>query len=261
MPPKVAAASGNNVIWLHKRSLAMLKKDLILRNPLRLVGKETGQALSEGEFGVIIARAGVGKTSFMVQLALDSLLRHKNVLHISLDQPVKKVCLWYEEVFRHISEHYKIDNTSELWDTILPHRFIMTFKEQVFTVPRLEERLTDLTEQGIFFPQVVLIDGLSFDDTVRDVLGELKILAREQGFPIWFTAMTYQADIPDKDGVPSSVNHVSDLFETMVLLKPKGRKIYVNLIGATEGEISPSLVLDPSTLLIQDDREAAASKK
>ncbi len=255
MPHDVALAHGNNVVWLHKRSLAMLKKDLILRNPLRLVGKDTGQALSEGEFGVVIARAGVGKTSFLVQLALDSLLRHKNVLHISLDQPVKKVCLWYEEVFRHISEYYKIDNTSELWDTILPHRFIMTFKEQVFTVPRLEERLTDLTEQGIFFPQVVLIDSLSFDDTVREVLGELKILAREQGFPIWFTAMTYQADTPDKDGIPSSISHVSDFFETMVLLKPEGRKIYVNLLGTSEGDRPSCLVLDPSTLLIQDEKE------
>ncbi len=250
----MASAKKSKVVWLRERSIAMLKNDLILRNPLRLVGRDTGQALEEGEFGVVVSRAGVGKTSFLVQLAMDSLLRHKNVLHISLDQPVKKVCLWYEEVFRHIAEYYEIENTQELWETILPHRFIMTFKEEVFAVPRLEERLTDLTEQGIFFPQVVLIDGLTFDETVREILGELKILAREQGFPIWFTAMTYRADAMDDDGIPSSVSHVSDLFKTMVLLKPEGRKIHVDLLKGPRGQdTSSSLVLDPATLLILDE--------
>ncbi len=249
---RALARGKDNVIWLRERSLAMLKKDLILRNPLRLVGKETGQVLDEGEFGVVIARAGVGKTSFLVQLAMDSLLRHKNVLHISLDQPVKKVCLWYEEVFRHIAKQYEIDNTAELWETILPHRFIMTFKEEVFSVPRLEERLTDLTEQGIFFPQMVLLDGLTFDDEVRELLGDLKILAREQGFPVWFTAMIHRADGLDQDGIPSTISPVADLFHTMVFLKAEGRKIHVHLLkGSAEAE-NPHLVLDPSTLLIMN---------
>ena len=240
--------------WLRERSIAMLKNDLIVRNPLRLVGKDTGQALAEGEFGVVISRAGVGKTSFLVQLALDSLLRHKNVLHISLDQPVKKVCLWYEEVFRNIAGYYHIENTQELWETILPHRFIMTFREEAFTVPMLEERLTDLTEQGIFFPQVVLIDGLTFDEAVREILVELKILAREQGFPLWFTAMTYRSDSLDEDGVPSTLSPVSDLFKNMVLLKTEGRKVHVHLLKGSDAiDRTPSLVLDPATLLIQNE--------
>jgi ATP/maltotriose-dependent transcriptional regulator MalT len=42
----------------------------------------------------VLAPAGVGKTAFLVQLALNAMLQEKNVLHISLDEPVTKVSLW-----------------------------------------------------------------------------------------------------------------------------------------------------------------------
>ncbi|MGD9360568.1 MAG: cytoplasmic protein, partial [Desulfobacterales bacterium] len=104
----------------------MLKKDLILRNPLRVMGYENDDILNAGEFGAVLARAGVGKTAFLVQLSLNALLREKNVLHIGLDDPVNKVSLWYQEVFNLIAEQYKVDQISQLWESLLPHRFIMT---------------------------------------------------------------------------------------------------------------------------------------
>ena len=76
------------------KEIKMLKKELVLKNPLRLMGYETDDILSEGGFGAVLARAGVGKTALLVQLALNNLLQNKNVLHISLDDPVKKVSLW-----------------------------------------------------------------------------------------------------------------------------------------------------------------------
>jgi len=229
----------------------MLKNDLIQRNPLRLIGEGAGHILSEGEFGAVLARAGVGKTSFLVQLAMDSLLRGKNVLHISLDQPVKKVCLWYEEVFRHVSQQYQLNNTNELWEEILPHRFIMTFNVEAFGVPKLEERLADLTEQGIFFPQIVLIDGLPMDETAREILSELKLLAREHHLPVWFTVKIHREDLNDPKAVPSAVDHLSDLFEVMVQLRPSGPEVRVFVLKGARKADGPSLILDPSTLLIK----------
>lgn len=240
-----------NIIYLNKRSIAMLKNDLIVRNPLRLIGEGTGHMLADGQFGAVLARAGVGKTSFLVQLALDSLLGGKNVLHISLEQPVKKVCLWYEEVFRNIAQEYRFENNNELWEEILPHRFIMTFNAERFKVPRLEERLADLTEQGIFFPQVVLIDGLAFDDAARDVLSELKLVARDHHFPIWFTIKIHGEDELGPDGVPSSISHISDLFDIMIQLMSKGKDVHVELLKGKKGRLDTRLILDPATLLIR----------
>lgn len=232
----------------------MFKNDLILRNPLRLVGQETGHVLSEGGFGAVVARAGVGKTALLVQLALDSLLQERNVLHISLGQPVKKVCVWYEEVFRHIARQYQVPQTTELWETILPHRLIMTFNVEAFSVPRLEERLGDLIEQGIFFPQVVLVDGLPFDEAVREPLTELKLLARGHGMRVWFAVRSQQSDAQAADGTPGPLQNVADLFDVVLQLQPVGREIHVQAIKGGVRQGGPALILDPASLLIKDER-------
>ena len=206
---------------LKERNYDMHKKDLIQRTPWRLLGDETEDILVDGGFGAVLARAGVGKTDFLVQLALDSLLRSRNVLHISLDAPVKKVGIWYEEVFRNIASHQEVKQIDQLWETILPHRFIMTFKVEDFSVLRLEERLTDLTEQGIFLPQVILIDGLPFDDTVRESLTHLKTLAKNWSVHVWFAVRTHRHEKPGPDGMPAPLLQVADLFEVAIQLQPE----------------------------------------
>ncbi|MCK5420495.1 MAG: hypothetical protein KAI93_18350, partial [Desulfobacterales bacterium] len=145
-----------NIIYIKERNISMLKNELVLKNPLRRMGYQSDDILKGGEFGAVMARAGVGKTAFLVQLALNSMLREKNVLHISLNDPVKKVSLWYKEVFNRIATQYAIHQSAQLWDTVLPHRFIMTFRVEGFSVPKLEERLTDLIEQNIFKPHAII---------------------------------------------------------------------------------------------------------
>jgi len=258
----VSMPASANVIYLKERSFFMLKKDLILRNPLRLLGSERDTILSPGGFGAILARAGVGKTSLMVQLALNSLLNSRNVLHISMNDPVKKVSLWYDEVFRHIAEKYQLDQMDQLWEAILPHRFIMTFNVEGFSVPKLEERLTDLTEQGIFFPNMIIIDGLPFTETTRDLLHDLKQLALKHGLHAWLSVRTHRDETAetDADGVPVVFQNVADLFEVLIGLQPEGEDIHVRVLkgGSTDGD-HRGLRLDPATMLIMDVVDKAAA--
>ncbi|HNS55190.1 MAG TPA: AAA family ATPase, partial [Syntrophales bacterium] len=155
----------------------MFKKDLILRNPLRSLGRQGEEILEPGRFGAVLAPAGVGKTAFIVQLALNAMLREKNVLHISLDEPVTKVSLWYEKLFQDLTGRSRWSKLDGVLEDLLPHRFIMTFQVEGFTVPKLEERLTDLTAQNIFHPEMVLIDGFPFGEAARERLMALKLLA------------------------------------------------------------------------------------
>ncbi len=247
-----SAGRKNNVIYLRERSIAMLKRDLILRNPLKILATKDQEPLKEGQFGGVLAKAGVGKTAFLVQLALSSLLRGKNVLHVSLTQPVRKVCLWYEEVFHNISNEYQIKNTSELWDAILPHRFIMTFKADDFSVAKFEERINDLTEQGIFFPQVVMIDGLKIDEGSRETLTELKMLAREVGFPVWFAITVRPEESLEKSQLPSNVEPIEDLFEVLIGLKAVKKEISILILKGEPSEEAENVYLDPATLLIRN---------
>lgn len=230
----------------------MLKKDLILRNPLRLMGQESEDIIPAGGCGAVLARAGVGKTALMIQLALNSLLRGKNVLHISLNDPVDKVTLWYQEVFNRLAQQYKISEINRLWDTILPHRFIMTFKIDGFSVPKFEERLTDLTEQNIFRPDMILIDGLPFDEAARSALGELKHLTQKYAMQLWLSVRTHRHETPGPGGMPPQLLHVDDLFEVIIELQPDGKEIYIKALkGGSEGEQAPELRLDPATMLIK----------
>jgi len=232
-----------------------MKNDLISRNPLRAMGHETDDILSTGEFGAVMARAGVGKTAFLVQIALNAQLRERNVLHISLVDPVKKVDLWYREVFQLLANRYKVQQIDRLWDEILPHRFIMTFRVEGFTVPTLEERLADLSEQSIFSPQMIIIDGLPFSESIRNPLLDLKAFSEKSGIHVWFTVTTHRHEDPAPDGMPIPLSPVSDLFDVAIELKPDGKEIFVKSIkGPGAGEEQATLLLDPSTMLIKNQQ-------
>ena len=231
----------------------MLKQELILRNPLRQLGFETEDILPAGGFGAVLAPAGIGKTALLVQLAINSMLRNRNVLHVSLNDPVNKVNLWYSELFHDLAGKDEGKQIARLWESVLPHRFIMTFRVESFAVPKLEERLSDLTEQGIFTPVMMIIDGLHVEEALRADLDALKALAVRSGIHVWFTVHTHRHELPGADGLPVSFSAVSDLFDLVLGLQPEHANIHIKLLRSREPVPAASgLLLDPSTMLIKD---------
>jgi len=230
----------------------MLAKDLIVRNPFRFFEETPGFALRAGDFGAVVARAGVGKTAFLVQLALCSLLQKKNVLHISLSEPVNKVCLRYDEVIADMAAEYEVDNTEPLREEFLAHRFIMTFKVASFHVATLEERITDLTAQDIFVPHMIIIDGLPLDNQSESMLAEFRRLARHLETPVWISVLTHRTSATTPGGIPLSVDRIASFFKNIIFLHPSGSDIFVEPIkGDMEGGGRPTLLLDPTTMLIR----------
>ena len=245
------AKTQTDVIYIKERYFAMLKNDLILRNPMRVMSRENEEILGVGGFGAVLARAGVGKTAFLVQLSLNALLRGKNVLHISLADPVNKVSLWYKEVFNLIADQYQVEQINQLWESVLPHRFIMTFRVEGFSVPKLQERLADLTEQDIFKPEIIIVDGFPFDESVHQSLAEFKEMVKNQGMHAWFTIRTHRHEEPEADGTPLQLAHVADLFEVAIQLLPVGKEIHVKALkGGDSFSKHLDLRLDPATMLL-----------
>ena len=248
-----AVLRSEKIIYIKERNISMLKNELILKNPLRRMGYESDDILDKGQFGAVMARAGVGKTAFLVQLALNCMLREKKVLHISLDDPVKKVSLWYKEVFSRIATQYDIPQSGQLWDSVLPHRFIMTFRVEGFSVPKLQERLTDLIEQDIFKPDMMIIDGIPFEDSMSPDLANLKTLVNKHPMHVWFTIRTHRHEDPDPNGTPLQFIPVADLFEVAIHLVPVGKQILIKALkGARPHGDQTDLMLDPATMLIKD---------
>ena len=73
-----------------------MEDDLIVNNPLRALGLE-GKAGGKVQsmMGLVMARAGLGKTAILVQFALDCMLLGNKVLHVSIGEGVDKTRAWY----------------------------------------------------------------------------------------------------------------------------------------------------------------------
>lgn len=230
----------------------MLKKDLIEKNPIRHLKGEAPSGL-----GLVMSRAGLGKTAILVQIALDSLLNGKQVVHISVGQTLEKTRLWYDDIFKDIAEECKLENAAEVYDDIVRNRMIMTFNASSFSRPKLEERLNDLIHQNIVRPNCIVIDGFDFESNDGQVIADLRAMAESMQLQVWFSAVSHREDMQSSpEGVPAPCHEVEGLFDTIVLLQPAPEKgcIDLNIIkdSAGVGECGKVLKLDPITLLINE---------
>jgi hypothetical protein len=228
---------------------------LILRDPLKMLGDNAAESIEKGGFAAILARAGVGKTALLVQLALHSMVSGKNVLHISTDEPVDKVNLWYQEVFNRLTQSANAPQGDKLWDQLLYRRFIMTFETETFNLDKVQKRISELISNGIFKPQVIMIDGFAFNETSRPQLHGLKDLAKTSDMTFWFTVRTHRDEPISPLGLAESFMPFTDLFELILSLYPDKDRVYLKRLCLAPGdneEKQPELYLDPATLLVSN---------
>lgn len=232
----------------------MLKKSLIIRDPLKLLGLDADQTFQNGGCGAVFARAGVGKTALLVQLSINSLLQEKPVLHISLKDPVDKVDLWYKEVFQNITKIHEINDANRLWDEILPYRFIMTFDRSSFSLDRLMNKVEELRAQEIFSPRLIVIDGFSMGDATAEQLDALRSFAKDNEFTIWFTIRGHRGESQTPAAFSSKfLDQYGAFFDVILQLSPEKDQIQVKPLKK-ETANQTDLFLDPSTLLIRETR-------
>jgi len=242
----------DNVIHLTYEDMIMIKKEINQRNPLLNLGFDNEYILPNGGFGAVLAHAGVGKTALLVQMALHAMMNEQPVLHVSLNDAVSKVDVWYRELFHDMAAKYDSVEVTEYWENLLTYRFIMTFRVEGFSVPKLEERLTDLMQQNIFKPSVIILDGLKFEESGRGLLLELKEMAKKYAMRIWFTVHTHRHEPPKEDGLPISFLHVADLFDVLEQLAARGPEVYNKALkGQSPDAKQDALLLDPATMLIK----------
>jgi hypothetical protein len=229
----------------------MGKEDLIATNPLRVLGLDNKAEEGSQGLGLVMARAGLGKTAILVQIALDSMLRGNDVLHVAIGETIEKTRDRYDEIFSTMSE----DLTDETVMEVPRHRMIMTFKENVFSKVMLEERLKDLIQQDVFKPDCLIIDGYDFDGNGRQDMEDLKQLMRDLSISvIWFSAVSHREDPRvSADGVPAPCHTIDDLFDVVLVINPQEQMMKLDILRCVYCEVEPgtTLMLDPSTMLIK----------
>lgn len=233
----------------------MLKKELILSDPLKFLGHETNNEIINGGFGAVASRAGVGKTSFLVQIAISSLIKEKKVLHISIQNPVDKINLWYQEIFSHLTRQFEAKQSKQLWEHLVSHRFIMTFETESFDFSKLKTRIEELKTQNIFIPNLIIIDGLSFDESILNDLDDFKNFAKLHELTTWFSVRTHRHQMLDSDEMHQPFSaQFCDFFNIIIQLVPDKEQIQVKWSICNKNVTDHmKLFLDPATMLIKEN--------
>ncbi len=231
----------------------LLKKQLILKDPSNLIRAVCKTRNAKGGFAAVMARAGVGKTAFLVQIGLGAMLEGKAVIHISTGDSVDKVDLWYREVYRRFTEDQDdIILTKRFWENALSSRFIMSFDSESFSLLLVQKRIEELVSQKIFLPEYLIIDGINEQVDPKD-LSRFRDFTSMHGISCWLSVRIPAesiGEIPDFIVEPESEQVVPD---HVFFLTPGKERISLSIIETVQGsrQIMDNCYLDPTTLLIR----------
>ncbi|MCL2319433.1 MAG: hypothetical protein FWC45_05055 [Treponema sp.] len=236
----------------------MVKDELIQRSPARILMETIHGGLKSGELGLIASPSGIGKTSVLVQIAIDKLLRGKKVIHISFTKHTDYVLSWYENIFDEFIRKKNLDNQDDVKTEIVKNRVLMKFNQDGLTVEQILKSLRALIKDGGFNADALIIDGFDFCAASASRAGEnyiaaFKAFAAEMGLSIWYSC-TVKGEKPyyDKRNIPLVIKDCADFFEVIIVLEPKQDHIALT-VSRNRDVYNPDhtgLKLDPRTLLI-----------
>ncbi|RLB90366.1 MAG: hypothetical protein DRH26_09825 [Deltaproteobacteria bacterium] len=231
----------------------MLKKDLILKSPVeRAIGIEN---IGKGQFGAVLSRAGVGKTSFLVQIALTQLLADQKILHVSLDDPMDKINLRYEEAYTNLVDNIGYVDPQKavrLWEDICPNKVGISYTEATFNTDKIRDYLKSFKKSDLALPSIIVIDGINFDKDVTDILEELKGLNQEFGVFIWFSMKSHREEALSEEGFPVQLEAVKNLFDKAIFLQPVDDKIEAVILKDGD-RIDQKYKLNPATMMLLNE--------
>ncbi len=225
----------------------MYRKFVNARSPLRLLEQGLHGGLGPGNVGVLVAGPGVGKTPFVVGVALDELLRRGTVLHVALDQTVSHVRAHYDTVYEELASSTHLDDATATRTEIDRHRSIRVYTPAGFSAAKLRDAVKVESEAGAR-PSLVVIEGL--DEISREDLLDMRALAQELEAEVWLSVA-----IPGErvDGIPESVGDIAENVSVILALEPQedGSVVLRALKDHDNEDLSAlHVALDPRTLLL-----------
>src|SRR5690606_1186904 len=140
----------------------MYRKEVNANSPIRILETSIHGGLGAGNLGVVMARAGVGKTACLVQIGLDDLMRERPVLHIALEQTVEHVQSWYDALFDDLADSTHLDERDVVRAMVAQKRVIATFSDRELGPDRLERKVELFKQHLEFEPAAILVDGFDW---------------------------------------------------------------------------------------------------
>lgn len=215
---------------------------------MRLLEKGLHGGLGPGNLGVVLAGHGVGKTSFLVGVALDELLRGGRVLHVCLDHTVSHVRAHYDTVFEDLASTTHLEDEAQVHTEIDRRRSIRVYPPDALVPSKLREAVKLESEAG-GQPSLLILEGMDCEKLPQDDLVDLKALAGELAAEVWMSAPSDQEHPVE---VPAAIQRFGDLVSVVLALQPGADTV---ALRALKDHDNPDLSdlhvsLDPRTLLL-----------
>ncbi|MBW1703253.1 MAG: hypothetical protein JRJ69_14350 [Deltaproteobacteria bacterium] len=228
-------------------------KDFISFSPLKLLEKSSRKGLGAGNLGVLIARAGVGKTACLIHIAFDRIFRQGKLVHISLEEGPEKVTSYYNVMYHDLVKALDLTDDYDDYRMLIDrNRMILAYLSQSFEIERLRTNLRNLAKNLNFRPDTLIIDGLDFERTERTLFEGFKEIAAEFQVEIWLSALSHRhiSEVNER-GIPYPCHEFDDLFSLIIQFQPESSGVFLRLLKDHDNPTIPdaSVRLDPNTFL------------
>lgn len=245
----------------------MYRKQVNSHSPLKILDRSTHGGLGPGNVGVVMARAGVGKTAFLVQVGLDDLMRERDVLHIAIGSTLEHAQSWYDSLFDDIAREQELDNREELRAQVARRRVIQAYAEGDFSADKVAKAAQMYVQHLGIQPKAILVDGFDWEsgsvvNTAAEI-GALRALSRRLGAELWLTAQTHREVVPHHpDQIPEPAAAFKELVDIAIYLQPEGKLVSVRLLKDHDNQNVSDLHLElsPDTMkTVSDSSELSAT--
>jgi len=231
----------------------MVLNELVQRSPIRIFENSIHGGLKAGEIGIIASPSGVGKTSVLVQIAMDKLFQGKKVIHVSFTQHTHYVLGWYEDIFNEFINKKNLENSIEIKNDLVKNRVLMNFNQDGVSGDQIVKSLRAMIIEGGFAAEAIIIDGLDFSRIDQERIANVKAFAKELGLAVWYSC-TVKDEGPqyDKENIPLLLKNFVDLIDVIIVLNPKTDHIELSVSKDRDSRDTKALSmrLDPRSLLI-----------
>lgn len=226
----------------------MYQKFLTARSPVRILEKGLHGGLGKGNLGLVLAGHGVGKTPFLVGIALDELIRGGNVLHVAVDQTVAHTRAHYDTIFEELASQAHLDDAAQVHAEVDRRRSIRAVTSESFGPAKLREAAQLQQEMGSP-PALLIVENLAADGFRGAELDDIRTLAQELGAEVWLSAASEDEKV---DGLPDALAACRDHFGVILALEPEEAGVGLRALKDHENPDVSALrvALDPRTLLL-----------
>ncbi|MCX7774864.1 MAG: hypothetical protein WHT81_06790 [Rectinemataceae bacterium] len=233
----------------------MIKEEFIRKSPVRIFERSIEGGLKPGNIGILASRKGVGKTSVLVQIALDKLMQGEKIIHVSFNAHTSYVISWYENIFSEIARRRNLENIAEIKDQLVRNRVIMNFTQEGISVDQIIRAIRALIIDGGFDAKTIIVDGFDFTRATQERFEKVKAFLQELNLEAWYTCtLASEEPVLDKDNMPIVLRPIEPYLSVIVVLEPRHDYIHFRVVK-DHNRYNPEemrLMLDAKTLLIAE---------